>query len=157
LLSALILAAVASPEVADVKPALVARPERSPEVRVLVPRDEIVVSILSLRSFPILPPVVIPVVRASQISAAERSLSALIDALVASGDTAEARPADVARPEVAEVKPADVASGEVAVVMAPVIVDVEEVTFVAVARVERSDTFASEPDDSVLSVKLRVP
>jgi hypothetical protein len=52
---------------------------------------------------------------------------------------------------------ADVASGPVAVVIAPVIVDVDVVTLVAVASVDRSDTFASEPEASVLSVRLRVP
>ena len=59
--------------------------------------------------------------------------------------------------ERALVNPADVASGLVAVVIAPVIVEVAVVTFVAVARPERSDTFAREPLDNVLSVRLRVP
>ena len=50
-----ILAAVARPDVAEVKPALVASEDKSLTARVLVPLDEIVALILSLRSFPILP------------------------------------------------------------------------------------------------------
>ena len=73
------------------------------------------------------------------------------------GERALVNPADVASGETAEVNPADVASGLVAVVIAPVIVEVAVVTFVAVARPERSDAFAREPLDNVLSVRLRVP
>jgi len=148
-------------EVDEVTFAEVARPERSPTARVLVPLEEIVVSILSLSSLPILPVVVIPVVRAFHTCAADRLLSPEIEAAVASGEVAEVNCALVAKGEVADVTPALVASGLVAVVIAPVIVDVDVVTLVAVARPEvavvTSDTFASEPEVRVLSVKLRVP
>ena len=80
-----------------------------------------------------------------------------IDAAVASPDVAVVSCDVVASGETAEARPDVVASGLVAVVIAPVIVDVDVVTLVAVARPDRSDTFAREPDVRVLSVRLRVP